>query len=77
MKLREHVAELRRHLPPGSVVKDYEFVEGPADLSAGEIADPDRPFERIVHCSGSLARYLPVYVWKAPNEPVSNVHASD
>ena len=36
MKLRERVAELRRQLPQGAVVEDYDFVEGPADLNAGD-----------------------------------------
>ncbi len=36
MKLRERVAEARRKLPQGPAVKDYEFVEGPADLDAGD-----------------------------------------
>ena len=36
MRLLEHVAELRRRLPEGAVVEDYEFIEGPADLDAGD-----------------------------------------
>ena len=32
MRHRERVAGLRRHLPPGPAVKDYKFIEGPADL---------------------------------------------
>jgi predicted dithiol-disulfide oxidoreductase (DUF899 family) len=36
MKLRERVAELRRQLPRGAVVDDYEFVEGPAELNPGD-----------------------------------------
>jgi len=32
MKQRERVAELRRALPPGAVLEDYEFLEGPASL---------------------------------------------
>jgi predicted dithiol-disulfide oxidoreductase (DUF899 family) len=34
MKQRERVAEMRRHLPQGAAVQDYEFEEGPRDLSA-------------------------------------------
>src|SRR5689334_3558766 len=45
MKLRERVAEARRQLPQGPAVKDYAFVEGPADLNAG-----DTP-TRTVHLS--------------------------
>src|SRR5438132_562328 len=36
MKLRERVAELRRQLPPGAIVEDYAFIEGPSDLNAGD-----------------------------------------
>ena len=36
MKHRERVAELRRHLPPGPALPDYEFEEGPADLNSGD-----------------------------------------
>lgn len=33
---RERVAALRRALPPGPVVDDYTFLEGPSDLDAGD-----------------------------------------
>jgi predicted dithiol-disulfide oxidoreductase (DUF899 family) len=36
MRHRERVAELRRRLPPGPIVDDYAFEEGPADLAAGD-----------------------------------------
>jgi len=36
IKMRERVAQLRRELPLGAPVQDYEFVEGPADLGAGD-----------------------------------------
>jgi predicted dithiol-disulfide oxidoreductase (DUF899 family) len=36
MKQRERVAAMRRALPKGAVVKDYEFIEGPRDLHAGD-----------------------------------------
>lgn len=36
MRQRERVAELRRHLPPGPVLEDYEFIEGPVDLNSGD-----------------------------------------
>ncbi|MGW5648491.1 DUF899 family protein [Saccharopolyspora sp. NPDC003752] len=36
MRQREQVADLRRRLPPGPVVDDYAFEEGPADLDAGD-----------------------------------------
>jgi predicted dithiol-disulfide oxidoreductase (DUF899 family) len=36
MRQVEHVAELRRRLPEGAIVEDYAFLEGPADLGAGD-----------------------------------------
>jgi predicted dithiol-disulfide oxidoreductase (DUF899 family) len=33
---REKVAELRRHLPPGAAVDDYELLEGPTSLDEGD-----------------------------------------
>ena len=36
MRQRERVAELRRALPPGTIVTDYEFIEGPASLDDGD-----------------------------------------
>ncbi|KIZ14753.1 DUF899 family protein [Streptomyces natalensis] len=54
MRHRERVAAQRRALPPGPAVDDYVFVEGPADLDAGDepvrevslsglFTAPDRP----------------------------------
>jgi predicted dithiol-disulfide oxidoreductase (DUF899 family) len=42
---RERVAELRRQLPPGAIIQDYQFEEGPRDLNPG-----DAPL-RSVHLS--------------------------
>src|SRR5215467_7947756 len=36
MRQRERVAELRRSLPQGSSIQDYQFEEGPRDLDAGD-----------------------------------------
>jgi predicted dithiol-disulfide oxidoreductase (DUF899 family) len=36
MKQRERVAALRRELPKGATVQDYEFLEGPASLNDGD-----------------------------------------
>src|SRR5678815_5360060 len=36
MRQRERVAELRRHLPEGAPLQDYQFEEGPRDLNAGD-----------------------------------------
>jgi predicted dithiol-disulfide oxidoreductase (DUF899 family) len=36
MRQHERVAAMRRQLPPGAIVKDYEFQEGPSNLDAGD-----------------------------------------
>src|SRR5687768_18274937 len=36
MNQREKVATLRRQLPPGAILKDYELVEGPTSLDEGD-----------------------------------------
>src|SRR3954454_4228906 len=36
MQQRERVAELRRHLPEGAALQDYEFEEGPRELNAAD-----------------------------------------
>lgn len=36
MKQRERVAELRRQLPKGATIQDYEFLEGPTSLDDGD-----------------------------------------
>ncbi len=42
MRQRERVAELRRALPKGATVQDYEFLEGPTSL-----ADSDEPVTKV------------------------------
>ena len=36
MRQRERVAELRRALPEGAAIQDYQFEEGPRELDAGD-----------------------------------------
>jgi predicted dithiol-disulfide oxidoreductase (DUF899 family) len=36
MRQRERVADLRRSLPQGAPIQDYQFEEGPRDLKAGD-----------------------------------------
>jgi len=54
MRQRERVAELRRALPPGATIQNYEFLEGPGALDDGDeplrtvrlnelFTGPDRP----------------------------------
>src|SRR5919106_1890750 len=42
MKARERVAELRRQLPKGATIQDYEFLEGPTSLD-----DDDEPVTKV------------------------------
>ena len=36
MRQRERVAELRRNLPAGAALQDYQFEQGPRDLASGD-----------------------------------------
>src|SRR5215510_3673686 len=36
MRQRERVAELRRRMPKGATIQDYEFLEGPTSLDDGD-----------------------------------------
>src|SRR5580700_5026369 len=36
MRQRERIAQLRRTLPEGAPLQDYQFQEGPSDLNAGD-----------------------------------------
>src|SRR6201997_82755 len=36
MRQRERIAELRRHLPQGAPIQDYQFEEGSRDLNVGD-----------------------------------------
>ena len=58
MRARERVAELRRALPKGAELADYEFLEGPASLANG-----DEPVTkvRLSELFSSPARSLVVY----------------
>src|SRR5580658_4329223 len=36
MRQRERIAKLRRNLPEGAAIQDYQFEEGPRDLNADD-----------------------------------------
>jgi predicted dithiol-disulfide oxidoreductase (DUF899 family) len=57
MRQRERVAELRRALPEGPQVTDYEFEEGPADLAAGDAARTVRLSELFTGPNRSVVLY--------------------
>ena len=58
MRQRERVSELRRHLPPGPALEDYEFIEGPVDLDSGDA--PTRPV-RLSELFSAAGRPLVIY----------------
>ena len=58
MRHRERVSELRRSLPEGAAIHDYQFQEGPRDLNAGD--EPVRAVrlsELFSRLNGSLVIY--------------------
>src|SRR5215216_5745222 len=58
MRHRERVAELRRTLPPGPLVQDYVFKEGPRDLDAAD--EPVTPV-RLSELFSGPRRSLVIY----------------
>src|SRR5215813_10387523 len=58
MRARERVAELRRALPKGAEIQDYEFLEGPASLEYGD--EPVRKV-RLSELFSSPHRSLVIY----------------
>jgi predicted dithiol-disulfide oxidoreductase (DUF899 family) len=62
MHQRERVAAMRRNLPDGAAIEDYQFEEGPSDLSAGDA--PVRTLrlsELFTHPNRSLIVYHLMY----------------
>src|SRR5438270_13994534 len=62
MRQRERVAGLRRNLPEGAPIQDYQFEEGPRDLNAGDAPEHTVPAQRTLHHAQSLARHLSLHV---------------
>lgn len=68
MRQRERVAELRRALPTGATIQDYEFLEGPASLDGGdEPVNTVRLSELFTKPSRSLVIYHLMYGKKQTN----------
>ena len=61
MEQRERVAALRRELPPGAILQDYEFIEGPASLDGGDEAKRVRLSELFTAPNRSLVIYQFMY----------------
>ncbi len=68
MHHRERVAEMRRQLPDGPIVADYELVEGPSDLDAGDEPRRVRLGELFTAPGRSLVVYHLMY-GKAQTSP--------
>jgi len=47
MRQRERVAEMRRNLPKGAPVQNYQFEEGPRDLEAGDATARTVPLSEL------------------------------
>ena len=58
MRQRERVAELRRHLPAGPVMQNYQFSEGPAELDSG-----DTPTRRVRLSELFTAAHRPLVIY--------------
>jgi len=58
MRHCERVAALRRHLPEGAAIQDYQFEEGPRDVNAGDVpAHAVRLSELFTKATRSLVIY--------------------
>ncbi len=75
MRQRERVAELRRDLPQGAPIQDYQFEEGPRDLNAGDAPVRTVRLSETFHQTRSLTRYLSLYVWQKADQGVPHVHS--
>jgi predicted dithiol-disulfide oxidoreductase (DUF899 family) len=52
MRQRERVASLRRRLPPGPALQDYQFIEGPLDLNSGDTPTRTTRLSKLFTSSG-------------------------
>src|ERR1700722_15392087 len=69
MRQRERVAELRRHLPAGAAIQDYQFEEGPRDLHAGDASvSAVRLSELFTKADRSLVIYHLMYGKRQANQ---------
>ena len=77
MKHREKVAGLRRALPQGAILQDYEFLEGPVNLDAGDEPVRSVKLQPAFHRSRPAAGDLPPHVWQEKCQAMPNVHDVD
>jgi predicted dithiol-disulfide oxidoreductase (DUF899 family) len=69
MKHIEQVAAMRRRLPQGAALQDYEFIEGPANLNAGDEPVTNVKLSELFTAAGRpLAIYHLMY-GKKQNKP--------
>lgn len=69
MLQRERVAELRRALPLDTIVDDYVFVEGPADLSAGDAPERETRLSELFTGDGRALIVYHLMYGKAQTSP--------
>ena len=77
MRQRERVAELRRHLPPGPVLEDYNFLEGPVNLDSGDTPTRTVRLSELFTAAGRPLVILSPDVRETSDQGVSDVHRLD
>ena len=77
LNTRERVAALRRGLPEGATIQDYEFLEGPTSLDDGDAPTKKVRLSELFTAAGSLARYLPLHVRKEADDCLPDVYRLD
>ena len=77
LNARERVAALRRELPAGATIQDYEFIEGPTSLEDGDAPTKKVRLSELFTSPDPLTRDLPLHVREEANESVPNVHRLD
>ena len=77
MRQRERVAAMRRRLPPGAVVQDYVFQEGPANLDAGDAPITTVRLSDLFTGPNRSGRDLSPDVRKAADQSLPDVHDVD
>ena len=74
MRQRERIAGLRRNLPEGAPVHDYQFEEGPRDLNAIDAPVRNVRLSELFTRAGSLVGYLSFHVRKEANQGLPHVY---
>src|SRR3989442_5514500 len=73
LNTRERVAALRRGLPKGAAIQDYEFLEGPISIGEGDETGRKGGFSEAFNLPDRFALSLPFILRKKQGRPVPNV----